>query len=56
MLITGNNKDPSGRFKVKDIPEDYYGVTGMPITFMDEHNSDQFELIGCSYRYGRAGE
>ncbi|MBE0663734.1 MAG: adenine-specific methyltransferase EcoRI family protein [Bacteroidales bacterium] len=30
----------------KDIPADYDGMMGVPITFMDKHNPDQFEIIG----------
>jgi len=26
---------------------------GVPITFLDKYNPDQFEIIGCSYDYGR---
>lgn len=29
-----------------DIPADYDGVMGVPITFLDKHNPDQFEIIG----------
>lgn len=32
--------------KVADIPTDYDGVIGVPITFMDKYNPDQFELLG----------
>lgn len=32
--------------KVKDIPMDYEGIMGVPITFLDKHNLDQFEIIG----------
>lgn len=32
--------------KVKDIPMDYEGVMGVPITFLDKHNQNQFEIIG----------
>lgn len=32
--------------KVADIPADYDGVTGVPITFLDKYNPDQFEIIG----------
>ena len=32
--------------KVSDIPIDYDGVMGVPITFIDKHNSNQFEIIG----------
>ena len=29
-----------------DIPCDYEGVMGVPITFLDKYNPDQFEIIG----------
>jgi len=35
------------------IPSDYGGVMGVPITFLDKYNPDQFEIVGCSYDYGR---
>lgn len=35
------------------IPSDYKGVMGVPITFLDKYNPDQFEIVGCSYEYGR---
>ncbi len=36
-----------------DIPEDYYGEMGAPITFLDKNNPDQFEMIGSSRWLGR---
>lgn len=33
--------------KVKDIPEDWFGVMGVPITFMDKYNPEQFDIVGC---------
>ena len=30
------------------IPSDYEGVMGVPITFLDKYNPDQFEIIGAS--------
>ena len=30
------------------IPNDYNGVMGVPITFLDKYNPDQFEIIGAS--------
>lgn len=30
----------------KEIPCDYEGLMGVPITFMDKYNPDQFEIIG----------
>lgn len=32
--------------KIKDIPVDYKGIMGVPITFLDSFNPDQFEIIG----------
>ena len=32
--------------KTADIPEDYDGEMGVPITFLDKYNPDQFEIIG----------
>ena len=34
------------------IPSDFKGVMGVPISFLDKYNPDQFEIIGCSYSYG----
>ena len=31
--------------KVTDIPMDYDGVMGVPITFLDKYNPEQFEII-----------
>ena len=36
--------------KTKWIPKDYDGVMGVPITFLDKYNPDQFEIIGCDYQ------
>ena len=32
--------------KTADIPFDYDGYMGVPITFMDKYNPEQFEIIG----------
>lgn len=32
--------------KVSQIPVDYDGIMGVPITYLDEHNPDQFDIIG----------
>ena len=34
--------------KTSDIPCDYAGEMGVPITFMDKYNPDQFEILGYS--------
>ena len=31
-----------------DIPVDYDGAMGVPITFLDKYNPDQFEILGNS--------
>ena len=38
--------------KVADIPEDYFGAMGVPITFLDKHSPDQFTIIGTTDRGG----
>ncbi|MBQ8197532.1 MAG: adenine-specific methyltransferase EcoRI family protein [Clostridia bacterium] len=32
--------------KISDIPIDYYGAMGVPVTFMDKYNPEQFEILG----------
>lgn len=34
--------------RTKDIPFDYAGLMGVPITFLEKYNPDQFEIIGIS--------
>lgn len=34
------------------IPSDYEGVMGVPITFLDKYNPDQFEILGTSLQLG----
>lgn len=40
-----DNYDAIEVSKVKDIPKDYDGVMGVPITFLDKFNPEQFEII-----------
>jgi hypothetical protein len=35
------------------IPCDYEGAMGVSISFLDKYCPEQFEIIGCSYDYGR---
>lgn len=35
--------------RYKDIPSDYDGVMGVPVTFLDYHNPEQFEIVGSDY-------
>lgn len=39
--------------KTKDIPMDYDGVMGVPVTFMDKFNPEQFEVIGMAEDNGK---
>jgi hypothetical protein len=39
----------------KDIPLDYEGAMGVPITFLDKYNPDQFEILGITDRDNNSG-
>jgi Adenine-specific methyltransferase EcoRI len=41
-----DNYDAINIDKVSDIPMDYEGVMGVPITFVDKYNPRQFEMLG----------
>lgn len=41
-----DNYDAINVDKTKDIPMDYKGVIGVPITFIDKYNPNQFEIVG----------
>jgi hypothetical protein len=41
-----DNYDAINVDRVKDIPIDYEGYMGVPITFLDKHNPSQFEIVG----------
>ena len=43
-----DNYDAIEVSKTAEIPEDYYGVMGVPITFLDKYNPNQFEILGDS--------
>ncbi len=43
-----DNYDAIEVSKTAEIPKDYYGVMGVPITFLDKYNPDQFEILGNS--------
>lgn len=42
--------------KYAEIPCDYYGVMGVPITFLDFYCSEQFEIIGMSASWDETNE
>lgn len=39
--------------KVSEIPFDYDGIMGVPITFMDKYNPDQFDIVGATESEGK---
>ncbi|MBF2760606.1 MAG: adenine-specific methyltransferase EcoRI family protein [Ectothiorhodospiraceae bacterium AqS1] len=41
-----DNYDAIEVSKTKNIPMDYKGVMGVPITFLEKYNPDQFEIVG----------
>ena len=43
-----DNYDAINVDKTKDIPEDYAGAMGVPISFLDKHNPDQFEILSAN--------
>ena len=43
-----DNYDAINVNKTKDIPMDYKGVMGVPITFLDKFNPDQFEIVSSN--------
>ena len=49
-----DNYDAINVDKVAEIPEDYDGVMGVPITFLDRYNPDQFEIV--AFRKGDDGK
>ena len=46
-----DNYDAINVNKTADIPCDYNGVMGVPITFLDKYNPEQFEIINGIGRY-----
>lgn len=47
---TYDNYDAIEVSKAVDIPLDYAGVMGVPITFLDKYNPEQFEILGITDR------
>ena len=41
-----DNYDAINVDKTSDIPQDFNGVIGVPITFLDKYNPEQFEIVG----------
>jgi len=45
---TYDNYDAIEVSKTVDIPVDYDGVMGVPVSFLGKHNPDQFEIVGIT--------
>lgn len=43
-----DNYDAINVDKIAEIPKDWSGAMGVPITFLDKHNPDQFEILDCN--------
>ena len=50
-----DNYDAIEVSKVAEIPVDYDGVMGVPITFLDKYNPEQFEIVGNGGCYAPDG-
>lgn len=50
-----DNYDAIEVSRVKDIPMDWEGAMGVPITFMEHYNPDQFEILGITDRDNNSG-
>jgi len=44
-----DNIDAINVDKVRDIPFDFDGLMGVPVTFVDKYNPDQFDIVGNEY-------
>ena len=50
---TYDNYDAIEVSKTADIPMDWAGAMGVPITFLNKHNPDQFEMLGATESEGK---
>ena len=50
-----DNYDAIEVSKTCDIPIDFDGVMGVPITFLDKYNPEQFEVVGITNHGDMAG-
>lgn len=48
-----DNYDAIEVSKTKEIPKDYAGAMGVPITFLDKFSPEQFEIIGATESEGK---
>ena len=50
-----DNYDAINVNKVAEIPDDYDGAMGVPITFLDKYSPEQFEILGITDRQNTSG-
>ena len=50
-----DNYDAINVDKIAEIPEDWEGAMGVPVTFLDKHNPEQFEIMGITASADRYG-
>lgn len=50
-----DNYDAIEVSRVKEIPVDWEGAMGVPITFLDSYNPEQFEILGITDRDNNSG-
>jgi len=46
-----DNYDAIEVSKTAEIPIDWDGAMGVPISFLDKHNPDQFEIVGADFQF-----
>ena len=50
---TYDNYDAIEVTRYKEIPQDYDGVMGVPVTFLEQYNPEQFEIVGSNRGVGQ---
>jgi hypothetical protein len=50
-----DNYDAINVDKTKDIPMDYEGIIGVPVTYLDKYSPEQFEILGITDRANSSG-
>lgn len=50
-----DNYDAINVDKTSDIPCDYFEIIGVPITFLDKYNPEQFKILGITDRQNTSG-
>ena len=52
-FVQYDNYDAIEVSRTQDIPMDYAGAIGVPITFLTKYNPEQFKLLGCNRGVGQ---